>query len=40
VAGAATITSVDAKTLPYPGFSTDMQAQFMALMTVAGGPSV
>lgn len=27
------------KTLPYPGFPTDMQAQFMALMTVAKGTS-
>ena len=28
------------KTLPYPGFPTDMQAQMMALMTVAKGTSV
>jgi UDP-N-acetylglucosamine 1-carboxyvinyltransferase len=27
-------------TLPYPGFPTDMQAQFMALMSVAEGVSV
>ncbi len=27
------------KTLPYPGFPTDMQAQFMALTTVAKGTS-
>jgi UDP-N-acetylglucosamine 1-carboxyvinyltransferase len=27
------------KTLPYPGFPTDMQAQFMALMTIARGTS-
>ena len=26
-------------TLPYPGFPTDMQAQYMALMTQASGPS-
>ncbi|MBU2698939.1 UDP-N-acetylglucosamine 1-carboxyvinyltransferase [Sporomusaceae bacterium BoRhaA] len=32
--------SVDIKTLPYPGFPTDMQAQLMALMTVAKGTSV
>jgi len=32
--------SVDAKTLPYPGFPTDMQAQFMALMATADGLSV
>lgn len=30
----------DIKTLPYPGFPTDMQAQFMALMSVAQGTSV
>lgn len=30
----------DAKTLPYPGFPTDMQAQFMALMTIANGTSL
>lgn len=34
------IRSVDIKTLPYPGFPTDMQAQFMALMTVAQGTSI
>lgn len=27
-------------TLPYPGFPTDMQAQFMALMTISEGTSV
>jgi len=32
--------SVDIKTLAYPGFPTDLQAQFMSLMTVAGGLSV
>ncbi len=30
----------DAKTLPYPGFPTDMQAQFMALMSIAEGTSI
>ncbi|HWQ61878.1 MAG TPA: UDP-N-acetylglucosamine 1-carboxyvinyltransferase, partial [Negativicutes bacterium] len=40
VRGTATVKSVDIKTLPYPGFPTDMQAQFMALMTVASGTSV
>jgi UDP-N-acetylglucosamine 1-carboxyvinyltransferase len=30
----------DIKTMPYPGFPTDMQAQFMALMSVAEGTSV
>lgn len=34
------IRAVDIKTLPYPGFPTDMQAQFMALMAVAEGSSV
>jgi len=28
------------QTLPYPGFPTDMQAQFMALLCLAGGESV
>jgi len=28
------------KTLPYPGFATDMQAQMMAVMTVAKGTSI
>ncbi len=32
--------SRDIKTMPYPGFPTDMQAQFMALMSVAEGTSV
>jgi len=32
--------AVDIKTLPYPGFPTDMQAQFMALMAVCQGTSV
>ena len=32
--------STDITTLPFPGFPTDMQAQFMALMTVADGASV
>ena len=34
------IVSTDIKTLPYPGFPTDMQSPFMALLTVADGPSV
>ena len=29
--------AVDIKTMPYPGFPTDMQAQFMALLTVSEG---
>ncbi|MBW1776756.1 MAG: UDP-N-acetylglucosamine 1-carboxyvinyltransferase [Deltaproteobacteria bacterium] len=40
VRGGDTIASVDVKTLPYPGFPTDMQAQFMVLMSVAKGLSV
>ncbi len=35
-----TLTGVDVKTLPYPGFPTDMQAQFMALMCLAKGASL
>ncbi|HEY3315911.1 MAG TPA: UDP-N-acetylglucosamine 1-carboxyvinyltransferase [Bacillota bacterium] len=31
---------VDVKTMPYPGFPTDMQPQMMALLTIAGGTSV
>jgi len=34
------IIAADLKTLPYPGFPTDMQAQFMALMSTARGTSV
>lgn len=40
VQGAAEIKSVDVKTLPYPGFPTDLQAQIMALMSVANGSSL
>ncbi len=40
VRGTRTIRSVDATTLPYPGFPTDLQAQMMALMTVSDGLSV
>lgn len=40
VRGNSNLKAVDIKTLPYPGFPTDMQAQFMALMTVANGTSV
>ena len=32
--------AVDISTEPYPGFPTDLQAQFMALMTLARGTSV
>ena len=37
---AATWRSTDLTTAPYPGFPTDLQAQFMALMTQASGTSV
>jgi UDP-N-acetylglucosamine 1-carboxyvinyltransferase len=33
-------SSADLRTAPYPGFPTDMQAQMMALLTVATGSSV
>jgi UDP-N-acetylglucosamine 1-carboxyvinyltransferase len=38
--GSGTIISTDVKTQPYPGFPTDMQAQFMVLMSIADGMSV
>ena len=34
------LKAVSVKTLPYPGFPTDMQAQFTALMAIAQGESV
>lgn len=34
------LQAVDVATEPYPGFPTDLQAQFMALMTIAAGASV
>ncbi|MEX1028562.1 MAG: UDP-N-acetylglucosamine 1-carboxyvinyltransferase [Paenibacillaceae bacterium] len=34
------IIAVDVKTLPYPGFPTDMQAQMMALMLTSEGTSL
>jgi len=34
------VQSVDVQTLPYPGFPTDMQPQFMALMAIAEGDCV
>ena len=40
VRGNGQIKAVDIKTLPYPGFPTDMQAQFMAMGTVSEGTSV
>ena len=40
VVGSRDITSVDVKTLPYPGFPTDLQAQIMALVSIGGGIGV
>ncbi|MDO9536138.1 MAG: UDP-N-acetylglucosamine 1-carboxyvinyltransferase [Bacillota bacterium] len=34
------VNAVDIKTLPYPGFPTDLQPQFMALLSLAHGTSV
>lgn len=34
------IKSTDLTTMPYPGFPTDMQAQFMVLMSIADGMSI
>lgn len=39
VIGNDNLRPIDVKTLPYPGFPTDMQAQFMAMTTIAGGTS-
>ena len=40
VTGDYPIRSVDVKTLPYPGFPTDMQAQIMAMMAIGNGLSL
>jgi UDP-N-acetylglucosamine 1-carboxyvinyltransferase len=40
VIGPDRVKAVDIKTLPFPGFPTDMQPQFMALTCVAKGTSV
>jgi UDP-N-acetylglucosamine 1-carboxyvinyltransferase len=40
VRGRAEVGSVDITTQPYPGFPTDMQAQFMSMATRARGQSV
>ncbi|KAF3886886.1 MULTISPECIES: UDP-N-acetylglucosamine 1-carboxyvinyltransferase [Nostocales] len=37
---AETLRAADIETLPHPGFPTDMQAPFMALLTLAEGDSV
>ena len=39
VVGNGKLKPITIKTLPYPGFPTDMQAQMMALMTIAEGHS-
>lgn len=36
----ASFKNVDITTMPYPGYPTDLQAQFMAMMTLSGGVSV
>ncbi|SCI35033.1 MULTISPECIES: UDP-N-acetylglucosamine 1-carboxyvinyltransferase [unclassified Romboutsia] len=40
VIGPETLKSIDIKTLPHPGFPTDVQAQFMAMLTVSKGTGV
>ena len=40
VAGSGSIKTADITTQPYPGFPTDLQAQFMALLALADGNSV
>ena len=40
VVGPQRPASVDVTTAPHPGFATDIQAQFMSLMTVAEGTSI
>jgi UDP-N-acetylglucosamine 1-carboxyvinyltransferase len=40
VIGRSTIKPTDIATRPYPGFPTDMQAQFMVLMALAQGQSL
>jgi UDP-N-acetylglucosamine 1-carboxyvinyltransferase len=40
IQGPEAISSVNFQTQPYPGFPTDMQAQFMVLMSIARGTSV
>ncbi len=40
IKGPDTVESVDVETKPFPGFPTDLQAQFMALMCIARGWSM
>jgi len=39
VKGPEKVRSVDIETMPFPGFPTDLQAQFMALLSIADGSS-
>ncbi|CEN80381.1 UDP-N-acetylglucosamine 1-carboxyvinyltransferase [Paraclostridium sordellii] len=40
VKGPEVLKPIDIKTLPHPGFPTDVQAQFMAMATIANGTGV
>lgn len=40
VVGPDEIKKIDIKTMPYPGFPTDMQAQMMAMLSLAKGTSM
>lgn len=40
VTGGEIIKATDIKTMPYPGYPTDMQSQMMTLLTIANGNSV
>ena len=40
VRGGGRLRSIDITTAPHPGFATDLQAQFMALMSIASGTSI
>ncbi|MDP5276843.1 UDP-N-acetylglucosamine 1-carboxyvinyltransferase [Chengkuizengella axinellae] len=40
VSAAESLKAVDLKTLPYPGFPTDMQSQMMSLLMISEGTSV
>jgi UDP-N-acetylglucosamine 1-carboxyvinyltransferase len=40
VVGPSRPKAADVKTMPYPGFPTDMQAQFTAIMSIAEGTSI
>ena len=40
VIGPEVLKPIDIKTLPHPGFPTDVQAQFMAMLTICNGTGV